>query len=127
MKRFIDASTLRFVLAGFANTAVTYTLYLGLLNVLSYRWAFTLAFAAGILLSYLLNAAFVFRKPVALATFLRFPIVYVVQYLAGLLLLAFFVDAMGVPEWLAPALVLGITIPLTYWLARAVFASGSGE
>ncbi len=119
--RSIEGSIPRFLLAGLANTGLTYFAYLLLLKVATYRVAFTVAFVLGILLSYGLNARYVFRRRTAWRSFGRFPLVYLAQYLAGLALVSLFVEAFSVPAWLAPILVLVFTIPLTYLLTRAVF------
>ena len=44
-----------------------------------------------------------------------------VQYLLGLLLVALCVEWLGLAAWLAPLIALGVTIPLTYLLSRALF------
>lgn len=123
--RFIDGTIPRFAVAGVVNTGATYIAYLLLLQVASYRVAFTLAFVLGILLSYALSALFVFRQRTSWRTFLRFPWIYVVQYLLGLLLVTLAVEWLGLPAWLAPLAALSITIPLTYLLSRALFAGES--
>ena len=53
---------LRYLVAGGANTAVTYALYLALLQVLDYRLAYALAFVAGIGLSFVLLRHLVFAR-----------------------------------------------------------------
>jgi len=120
----IDATVPRFLVAGLVNTGVTYALYLLLLRILAYRTAFSIAFIVGILLSYALNARFVFRRPATWASLIRFPLVYLVQYFGGLALVSILVEWVGVPTWLAPILALLVTIPLTYTLSRLVFVSG---
>jgi putative flippase GtrA len=121
--RSSDGRVPRFLVAGAVNTGLTWLAYLALLRVTGYRVAFTVSFVLGILLSYALNARFVFRRPVEWGSFLRFPLVYVAQYLAGLLLVSLLVEWLHVATWVAPLLVLVVTIPLTYVLTRAVFAA----
>jgi putative flippase GtrA len=111
----------RFLIAGLVNTGVSYVAYLLLLRVAPYRTAFTIAFLFGILFSYALQSRFVFRRQAGWRSFSRFPFVYVAQYLAGLGLVSLLVEWWAVPAWLAPLLVLAVTIPLTYVLTRAVF------
>jgi len=122
-----DGRVLRFVVAGAVNTGLSWLAYLALLRVTGYRVAFTISFVLGILLSYALNARFVFRRPVEWGSFLRFPLVYLVQYLAGLLLVSLLVEWLRIEAWIAPLLVLVVTIPLTYVLTRAVFAARTGR
>jgi putative flippase GtrA len=112
----------RFLVAGVFNTALTYALYVLLLKIVTYRVAFTLAYVAGILVSYALSARFVFRRQASWRSFLRFPFVYLVQYLAGLGLVSLLVEWLAVAAWLAPLVALLVTIPLTYVLSRAVFS-----
>ncbi len=119
--KFFDGSVARFLLAGTLNTGATYAVYLLLLQVAPYAIAFSISFVAGILLSYALNARFVFRRRTAWHSFLRFPLIYLVQYLIAMLLVALCVERLGIAPWLAPLLCLVVTIPMTYVLARAVF------
>ena len=102
---------------GFTTTA-TYALYLALLACVSYVIAYTCAYVAGILMSYLLNARFVFRRAVSLATAGRFPLVYVAQYVVGVLLLRFLVDVCGLAPRLAPLLIIVVNVPFSYLLSR---------
>jgi putative flippase GtrA len=119
----IDATVPRFLVAGLVNTGVTYALYLLLLRLVAYRTAFSIAFVAGIALSYALNARFVFRRPATWASLVRFPLVYLAQYFGGLALVSMSVEWLAVPTWLAPIVALVVTIPLTYSLSRMIFIS----
>jgi putative flippase GtrA len=117
----IDGSAPRFVAAGAVNTAATYVAYLALLQIAMYRVAFTLAFAAGILLSYALNARFVFRRPASWRSAWRFPLIYLLQYVLGLALVSICVEWLHAPQWLAPLIPLAVTTPLTYLAMRKLF------
>jgi putative flippase GtrA len=119
--RFIDASVPRFVVAGTMNTGLTYIAYLALLRISTYRVAFTLAFAMGILVSYLFNARFVFQRPTSWPSFLRFMLIYVVQYVLGLLIVSLCVEWLDMTAMLAPLIALAVTVPLTYLLSRTLF------
>jgi putative flippase GtrA len=113
------AEFLRFLLVGISNTLVTYLLYLLLLNVLPYIAAYTIGYCAGIVLSYFLNVLFVFKKSVSLASFLKFPVVYVIQYSLGALVLWLLVGAGISPTW-AMIGVLIVTIPVTFIASRFI-------
>ena len=76
----------RFVLVGGANTVVTYGLYLLFLRLVSYPKAYTASYVADILISYYLNAQFVFKERLRLGRTLQFPMVYLVQYVTGIAL-----------------------------------------
>lgn len=119
-RRFISGEFARFLIAGAANTAVAYTVYLMLLGGLGYLVAYSIAYVAGILVSYLLNTYFVFRTAPLVSSFMRFPVVYVGQYLLGAAVLWFFVDLVGVPRQVALAFSIVATIPFTFFASRFV-------
>ncbi len=112
-----------FLVSGALNTGLTYLLYLVLLQFLTYRIAYTGAFICGILISYVLNAVFVFKAGFSSKSLTRFSLVYLVQYALGMVIVLVLVEYAGVAQWLAPVFVVLITVPLTFILARAVFAS----
>ncbi len=118
--RFMDREIRRFILAGMANTAASYLLYLLLLQVVPCAVSYTLAFAGGVVLSYVLNARWVFRAPAGPATALRWPFVCLVQYLlsAGLLCLA--VDVFRIDPRVAPLPAVALTVPVTFLLSRRI-------
>lgn len=109
----------RFLLVGASNTLFSYLLYLLLLNFMPYLAAYTLSYCAGIVLSYFLNVCFVFRKSVSLASFLKFPVVYAIQYSLGALVLWLLVGA-GLGPNLAMVGVIVATIPVTFIASRFV-------
>jgi putative flippase GtrA len=113
----------RFLVAGGINTAITYALYLVLLP-LGYEVAYAIAYAAGIVISYLLNARFVFRTPLRFRDFLKFPLIYVVQYATGALALWLLVEHGGIAEEWALLGVIAMTIPLIFVLSRYALVSG---
>lgn len=108
----------RFVIVGGANTVATYVLYLALLYLVDYRVAFTTSFIVGIVIAYSLNAWFVFRTRWSLFKLFGYPVVYLIQYALGLLLLTVEVDALGVDRRLAPFINVVLLLPLTFLLNR---------
>jgi putative flippase GtrA len=118
----LRGQALRFLLTGATNTVATYLLYLLLQLVLPYQGAYAISFVAGIAFSYWLNIRFVFRSGHTTARALAFPFVYLVQYLAGALLLAFLVERIGMAQEVAPIVVVVATLPLTFLLSRYVLA-----
>jgi putative flippase GtrA len=110
----------RYIAAGLANVAVSYGLYAALALVLPYPVAYTIGYAAGIAVSYYLNARFVFRAQMRLGSAARYPLVYAAQYLVGVVLLALLVERVGVDRLLAPLVVVLATVPLTFVLSRLI-------
>ncbi len=109
---------IKFVIGGGINTAFTYCLYFGLQVILPYQVAYAIAFATGIVFSYWFNAMIVFKTPIGLKGFFAFPLVYLVQYLLSALLLSVFVERFGIPQSVAPLMVIVLTIPVTFVLTR---------
>lgn len=112
---------MRFLLSGGFNTVATYVVYLALLQSFGYRGAYTVAYAIGILLAYVINRIFVFRTHRGWSSILLFPFVYLAQYLVGLVALWAWIDKFGLAKPLAPLVAILITVPLTYLLSRFVF------
>ncbi len=111
----------RFIVAGALNTGSTYVLYLILLLVLPYGLAYSVTFAAGIALGYLLNARWVFKKSPTRQSVVAYPLAYGLNYLLGLGLLWLLVEKMSVPKQLAPIAVVVITVPVMYLATRTIF------
>ena len=109
---------LRFLVAGGINTIVAYATYLALLHWMRYEVAYAIGYTVGIIVSYVLNALFVFRQPMHARSATCFPLVYVAQFVAGLLLLRIAVEGLGIPRWLALAASIAVTMPMTFLLSR---------
>lgn len=119
--RFSKSSAFRFLLSGGFNTGVTYVLYLALLSVLSWRLSYTLAFATGIVLAYVLNRVFVFRTHRGIRSVAWLPLVYLTQYLLGMLVAWVWVEPLGWYEQLAPLAATLVMLPVTYLLSHVAF------
>lgn len=121
LERLAAVQVLRFLLSGGVNTLLTYALYLLLLTFCSYQLSYTIAFASGILLAYILNRTFVFRSHRGLHSVVWMPLTYLAQYLVGLLATWIWVDAVQLDERLAPLAAIALTLPLNYFLSRFAF------
>ncbi|OFZ65900.1 MAG: hypothetical protein A2V79_06910 [Betaproteobacteria bacterium RBG_16_56_24] len=120
IKKSIHSEFFRFLLAGVSNTLVTYVVYLLLLPFLPYLYAYTIAYCAGVLNAYFMSVFFVFRKKVSLRSFLKFPFVYAAQYFLGASILWLLVGQLGIgPAW-AMAVVIVVTVPVTFLTSRFV-------
>ena len=104
---------------------MSYAIYLILLRWIPYAFAYGVAYAAGIVWSYFSNTIFVFRHRPSIRRAALFPLVYVAQYLLGTALMFLLVEALHVPEKLAPLGVIALTIPLTYLLSRRIITGRS--
>lgn len=102
------------------NIVVGYGGYLILLHWFRYEIAYAIAYALGISVSYAFNAIYVFRQPMRWRSALRYPLVYLLQFLLGLALLKILVDLMHMPQQFAPLAVAALTIPATFLAARAI-------
>ncbi len=110
----------RFLLVGAVNTATSYLLYLLLLVLLPYLFAYSLAYCIGIVISYFLNVRFVFRQRANLRGFFAFPLVYVIQYGLGVLILWLLVGQAGLsPAWAMMGVIVA-TIPVTFLTSRFI-------
>jgi len=112
---------IRFLCSGGFNTAVTYAIYLAALWVMPYWAAYTTAYVVGIVLAYLMNRYWVFRQHRGTLTVALLPLVYVAQYIAGMLIVWAWVRLAGLDARWAPLASVAITVPLTYLLSKRIF------
>jgi putative flippase GtrA len=119
--RQLASPFLRFLISGSVNTAGTYLLYLALLQFLPYWLSYAIAFVCGIGLAYLLNRFFVFGAPRSEAKAAMLPVVYLVQYGVGALIVFIWVRGLDWPASLAPLASIAITVPLTFAASRWLF------
>lgn len=108
----------KFIAARVASTVASYLIYLLLLHWMSYAPAYFIAYVAGIGLSYLINALIVFKQPMTRRSAVLFPLIYVVQFLLGMLILRVCIEKFGTPEWLGMAISIVLTLPLAFGLSR---------
>lgn len=78
----------------------------------------------GTVFSYFLNTRWVFKVPMNWRTFLQFPSVYIVQYGLGVVLVWGMVETWPVLEPVAPLLVVGMTLPVTFLMSRFILKRG---
>lgn len=118
--KFINKEFLKYLISGGINTVATYGLYLLFLIVMEYKTAYSLSYIVGILFSYLLNTIFVFKEKVSLMKFIKFPVVYLAQYLINLIILLLLVEYINLPAEIVPIIVIFITLPITYLLSKYI-------
>ncbi len=118
--RFINREFYRFIFWGGVNTLSGYLIYAFLLLFLPYLLSYTAAFIISIFISYFLNSKFVFNQELKLSKAVKYPLVYLVQYLIGTISLCVLVQVLRVNKLLAPILVVVLTIPATFFLSRRI-------
>ncbi len=123
--RGLGPQLLRFAASGAVNTALSYAVYLLLLPFLHYLVAYAIAYVAGIASSYVLMTTFVFRAPRRWSTAMRFPFIYVAQYLLGSGITYLLVEHAGVRPFAAALLAMVVVVPTTFVLARTLFRQQS--
>lgn len=116
----------KFIFFGGINTVLSYAIYVVLLLFLIYPVAYSLAYFLGIFISYYLNSRFVFKRDVRLVKAFQYPLVYLVQYLLGVSLLSVLIEIFSLNKFIAPALVIMITIPVTFFLSRFIIKGRLG-
>jgi len=110
----------RFLAAGLVNTGVGYGAYLLLLQWIGYELAYAAAYVIGIVIAYVLNSLFVFRRRMGLRTAWKYPLVYLAQYLFGAALLYAMVNWLGFDRRWAALIALFLSVPVSFLLNRLV-------
>ncbi len=117
----------KYLIAGALNTILTYVLYLMLVKTMPYILAYSLTFAAGIVLGYFLNALWVFKSRLQWQSMLAYPLAYLINYVLGVLLLWLLVEQLRLPKEIAPLVVVIISLPIMYATTKLIFRRGKSE
>lgn len=123
--KYIKHPFLRYLAIGGLNTGTNYLLFLLMLIILPYQVAYTLAYLAGIVTSYLLNSWLVFKEPLSWRKAVQYPIVYVVQFIIGFMTLSLFIEALGISPQIAGILNVLVAIPVTFTLSKFIIKGGT--
>jgi putative flippase GtrA len=115
---------IRFVLSGIANTGLSWLIYLALKNWMHYQLAFAVAYASGILVSYCLNALWVFKVGLSWRGVVSYPWIYLVQYALSAPLLSILIEGFHQSRVWAPLEVTALMVPLNYFLGKGVLMFG---
>ena len=118
--RSINREFYRFIFWGGVNTLSGYLIYAFLLLFLPYLFSYTVAFIVSIFISYFLNSKFVFNEQLRFRKALKYPLVYLNQYVLGAVSLYLLVHFMRINKLVAPLLVVVLTIPATYFLSKRI-------
>ncbi len=109
-----------FVGTGLLSTGIMFGLYVSLYKLISYQYAYLIAYGISVISLYFMNT-FVFKRPILLKTFLEFPLIYLLQYAVGAASLELLVR-FGFSVTFAPLVVIIVLLPVTFILNRIVFS-----
>lgn len=109
-----------FAVTGLLSTLIMFGLYVSLYKLINYQYAYLIAYSISVIALYFMNT-FVFKRPISLQTFFKFPLIYLLQYLVGAASLEFIVW-LGFSVTFAPLLVVIVLLPVTFLLNRIVFS-----
>lgn len=110
----------RFLFVGGINTLAGIVLYNVLVFFMPYSAAITIQYPIGVVLSYVLNTRIVFHAELRWRKLFQYPIVYIVQYLASLVIVAVLVELFSINQRVAFLVAIAITVPLTFGLSRFI-------
>ena len=112
----------RYVISGVFNTVVTYALLVLAMEWLDYLIAYSIVYVLGIAIGYWLQSRFVFRVPVRWRSAVRFPAVYVFQYVLGASILWSLIRLFQFGPRLAALFAVAVTVPAGFLMSRRVLA-----
>ncbi len=121
-RTFLSPSFFRFLLVGVLNTAAT-TVFSYLYNKLipAAVPAFALGYVSTLILSFLLNCGFTFKKSPSFGRFIKFAVSYVPNFLVQCASVWLLCDMLHLPEVLSYAAAAVVGIPVTFVLMK-IFA-----
>lgn len=111
---------LGFAITGTLSTLLMFILYVGFNKIMNYQYSYFIAYCISVIALYFMNILFVFNGRVSIQNFLKFPLIYLLQYLVGAVSLKFIVR-LGFPVTYAPIVVVIVLLPVTFVLNRIVF------
>jgi putative flippase GtrA len=118
--KLIRKQMLGFIVTGVLSTLIMFLLYILLYRFINYQYAYLISYSISVIILYFMNSA-VFKKPISLPTFLKFPLIYLIQYLIGAASLELIVN-LGFSVTFAPLLVVILLFPVTFLLNRAILS-----
>ena len=118
-QEILKKQVLGFAVTGTVSTLIMLGLYVGLNKIMNYQSAYLVAYCISVIALYFMNALWVFNQPISWQSFIKFPLIYLLQYLVGAVSLEFIVR-LGVSVTFAPVFVVIILLPVTFILNRVV-------
>lgn len=115
MRQFV-----KFIVAGVLNTGLTYLLFLILLRTFGYRISYSLTYAAGIVIAYVLQTYFVFEVKNSVRMGLAVVASYALQYAYGLAALSVLIGGFAFRASIAMIIVMVTAVPVQFLALRLV-------
>lgn len=119
--KVVKQQILGFSVSGVLSTLIMFLLYVGLHQLINYQYAYLISYSTSVIALYFMNSM-VFKQSVSVHTWLRFSLIYLMQYLIGAAVLALLVH-FGFSVTYAPLAVVLLLLPITFVLNRIVFSS----
>ena len=119
--KFGNLYLIRFIILGVINTILTYFLYLILLFLLPYVWAYSITYLFGLTISYFLSSYWVFKKNIAIKSGMYFLIYHLSNYLVNIMALWIFIDLIGLSDKIAPLITISLLTPIFYLISKKIF------
>lgn len=119
---------LKFGFVGVANTILSYTLYVILIQIETYYiFASAISFVTGTIFSYVLNSRYTFKNTVNVRIYIRFLTVSLVALCMSLVILFAVKSLLQINVYLAQISVVLIRFPIVYTINRdVVFGKARG-
>lgn len=118
-KSLLQSSFVRFAIVGCLSVVIMYGVYLLLLLLIPYNFAYTLAYLLSFFVNYLLTTSFTFQTKRNKKNGVGFVCCHLINYLLQVSLLNVFVWV-GCPKSWVPIPVLAICVPTNFLLVRWV-------
>ncbi len=110
----------RFLGIGMINTVFAYFIFIILFQFLNYNISYSVSFISTIILSYFLNSKYVFKQKLSIRKFIKFPLVYIVQYIFGIIVLNILNIYFQTSNYINMLIVTIVSIPLTFILSKKI-------
>ncbi len=118
--KYINRPITKYLILGLTNTGLTYLIYLLSLQLFPYLVAYTISYISGIVLSYFFNSILVFKVRLHWKKAIKYPFVYLIQYLLGSVLITISVEYFGIVPSIAALLNVIILLPVSFILTRLI-------
>lgn len=117
--RILKEQMFGFAITGTLSTLLMLVLYIGLNKVINFQYAYLISYSISVIALYFMNVFFVFHRHASVRTFVKFPLIYIAQYLLGAVSLEFLVRH-GFPVNYAPLVIVIVLLPITFLLNRLI-------